>query len=105
MIMGWLGRKTATQSMAAPRENVFRANADSEGPGQPAHRTVWSGPSLSANRIIGYQGMFQWREMPVWDFAYVQYGVIQNMLYMFEGTSLDAAHIKWWIRGLTSILN
>ena len=24
-------------------------------------RAVWSGPSLSANRIIGYRGMYEWR--------------------------------------------
>ena len=39
---------------------VIWAYAVSEGPDQPDILTVWSGPLLSANRIIGYYKMYQW---------------------------------------------
>ena len=40
---------------------------------------VWSGPSLTINRIIGYHKMFQWK-IPGWDFALVQYDVNSHIL-------------------------
>ena len=39
----------------------LRAYADSEGQIRQRIRAVWSGPSLSANRTIGYYRMYQWR--------------------------------------------
>ena len=41
-----------------PCEICLREYADSEGPDQPA---VSSGPPLSANRIVGYCSMHEWR--------------------------------------------
>ena len=44
--------------------------------------TVWSGPSLSTNRIIGYYRMYKWRAKA------------RMIFCMFKDTSLlDAAHI------------
>ena len=42
-----------------PRQakTCIRAYANSDGPDQPAHPQVWSGPSLSADRIIRYYRM------------------------------------------------
>ena len=38
--------------------------------------------------------MFQWRQIPGWDFAHVRVDVIPHILRMLEGTfSLDAARI------------
>ena len=59
-------------------------------------RTVWPGSSLSANKIIGYYIMFQWREMPGWDFAHVQGDVNPHFLCMLEDTfSLDEVQIMF----------
>ena len=47
-------------------------------------RTIWSGPSLSANRIIGYYRMFEWRAK------------IQMILCAYAGWSEPAhfAHVR-----------
>ena len=51
---------------------------------------VWSGPSLSANRIIGYYSMYEYEQRPKWYFGRAR---DELNLHMFEGTfSLDTAH-------------
>ena len=46
---------------AAPCENASSGICGQRRPDQPATRTFWSGASLSANRIIGYCRMYDWR--------------------------------------------
>ena len=46
---------------SAMRKCVFRHNADSQGPDQTARLRSLIRPSLSANRIIGYYRMYEWR--------------------------------------------
>ena len=45
-------------------------------------RAVWSGSSLSANRIIGYYRMYQRRESPRWDITHAQDAVNPHSLRM-----------------------
>ena len=42
-------------------KTCLQAYADSKGPGQSAHPRSLSGLSLSANRIIGYYEMYEWK--------------------------------------------
>ena len=53
----------STYELFAPRhaKTCLRAYADTEGPDQPVHLHTLIGPSLSANRIIGYYRM-SWME-------------------------------------------
>ena len=58
-------------------------------------RAVWSGPSLSASRLIAYYRMYEWRaKRPGWYFVRAQDDQNLRSLRMFEGTfSLDEAHM------------
>ena len=52
---------------------------------------VWSGPSLSANKIIGYFRRYEWREK----LCFQKADLNLRILCMFEGIfSLDAANIN-----------
>ena len=77
--------------------------ANDEGPDQTDAKTyllayvdsaVWSGPSLSTNKIIGYHRMFNGEKMPRWDVAHVQDDANPSILRMLKDIfSLDAVHI------------
>ena len=55
--------------------------------------TVWSGPSLSANKIIGYDRMYG-EQRHRWFFGHTQDDLNLHILRMFEATfSFDAAHM------------
>ena len=57
-------------------------------------RAVWSGPSLSANRIIGYYRMYEWSAKYPDDTLSMRRMIGMRILRMFEGAfPLDAAHI------------
>ena len=57
----------------AKRKRTFLAYTDSEDPISLRMRAVWSGPSLSAYRIIGYHRIIKMEEtMPGWSFAHAQ---------------------------------
>ena len=57
-------------------------------------RAVWSRPSVSANRIIGYYKMYELKEKARMNFAPAQEELNLRLLHLFEGTfSLDTAHI------------
>ena len=73
----------------------LRAYADSEGPDQPAHPRSLIGPLLSANRIIGYYRMFQWRaNFRMRPCACQDYANLRK-LRMLEGTfSPEAANLS-----------
>ena len=64
-----------------------------EGPKSLCICSVWSEPLLSVNIIIGCYRIFQWKEMPIWDFAHVEDDLNSHILLMLKGTlSLDPAH-------------
>ena len=72
-----------------------QAYEDSEGPAHLGFCTVCSEPSLSANRIIGFYRMFQWRAKALMNFEHVQDDVNPHILRTFESIfSLDMANIS-----------
>ena len=55
---------------------------------------VWSGPSLSAARIIGYHRMHQWKAISWWFFAHAHDNVNPHILRKLENTFLiDVAQL------------
>ena len=68
-------------------------------------RAVWSGPSLSANRIIGYYRMMDGEQRPGCYFAHAQDDMNLRILRMFEGTfSLNAAQIFFPLKIIIMLL-
>ena len=57
-------------------------------------RAGWSGPLLSADKVIGSADCFNGEQMPGWYFEHVEDDLNLHILHMVEGTfSLDLAHI------------
>ena len=73
--------------------------ADSEGQISLRIRSVWSGQSLSANRIVGYHKVFQWRTKEKVRLR-MRRMMWKHILCMLEGIfSTDAAHVslnRWY---------
>ena len=66
-------------------------------------RAVWSGPSLSANRIVGYYRMYEWSAKARMTIRLAHYDPNLCNLRMLEGTfSLDAAHIYYTMLNIYS---
>ena len=64
-------------------KTCFWVHVDNEGLGHIC--TVWSGPSLSTNRIIGTESI-NGEQRPGWYFAHGQDDLNLDILHMFEGT-------------------
>ena len=69
-----------------PWENIHQVYADSKTQISLCFHAVWSGPPLSANRIIGYYRMFEWRAKPRRYFAHLQVGLNLLILCVFHLT-------------------
>ena len=112
-LMGKLSRKT-TFLPDVPYKNIslgrsmrkpLPAYADSKGPDQPAQGLHWSGPSLSANKIIRYCRMYQWRAKTRMVPVPTQDDLTLRTLRTFEGTfSLDVVHPVFHLVGTASLL-
>ena len=64
-------------------------------------RAVWSGPLLSANRIIGYNRTFQWRAITrmklcacAWWFDWAQFAHAQRHFFAWRGPDEKASFIS-----------
>ena len=54
----------------------------------------WAGLSLSVNRIIGYNRIYEWKAKPGWYLPHAQDDVNPHILRMLEGIfTLEAAHV------------
>ena len=66
-------KENAHQMGRATRKRVFRHMRTANAQIRLRICAVWSGPSLSANRIIGYYRMYEWRANARFDFAHAWY--------------------------------